>query len=94
MTAAKQLPIGSRVLLKGCRYGETGRVLRIERRNVAVYVYLVRSRLFGTAQPGIAVVDRVSAEVEPLESFADYVRTKREKMGHIQDLLVTEEQAG
>ena len=34
---------------------------------------------------GIAVVERVSAEVEPQESFADYVRTKQEKMGHIQD---------
>jgi GTP cyclohydrolase II len=36
---------------------------------------------------GIAVVERVSAEVEPLDSFADYVRTKQEKMGHIQDLV-------
>jgi GTP cyclohydrolase II len=34
---------------------------------------------------GIAVVERVSAEVEPLDSFADYVRTKQEKMGHIVD---------
>jgi GTP cyclohydrolase II len=37
---------------------------------------------------GIAVVERVSAEVEPLDSFADYVRTKQEKMGHIADLPV------
>src|SRR5208283_3337508 len=43
---------------------------------------------------GIAVPERVSAEVEPLESFAGYLRTKHEKMGHIQDALVTEEQAG
>jgi GTP cyclohydrolase II len=35
---------------------------------------------------GIAVAERVSAEVEPQESFADYVRTKQEKMGHIADL--------
>ena len=35
---------------------------------------------------GITVVERVSAEVEPQESFADYVRTKQEKMGHISDL--------
>jgi GTP cyclohydrolase II len=35
---------------------------------------------------GITVVERVSAEVEPLDSFADYVRTKQEKMGHIVDL--------
>jgi GTP cyclohydrolase II len=36
---------------------------------------------------GIAVSERVSAEVAPQESFADYVRTKQEKMGHIQDLV-------
>jgi GTP cyclohydrolase II len=35
---------------------------------------------------GIAVVERVSAEVVPLDTFADYVRTKQEKMGHIVDL--------
>ena len=35
---------------------------------------------------GIAVVERVSAEVAPQESFAGYVRTKHEKMGHISDL--------
>jgi GTP cyclohydrolase II len=34
---------------------------------------------------GITVVERVSAEVEPQDSFAGYVRTKQEKMGHIQD---------
>lgn len=47
---------------------------------------------------GIAVVERVSAEVESQESFAGYLKTKQEKMGHIQDLnqgsLVTEEHAG
>jgi len=32
---------------------------------------------------GIAVVERVSAEVEPQESFERYLRTKQEKMGHI-----------
>ena len=42
---------------------------------------------------GIAVVERVSAEVEPQDSFAGYLKTKHEKMGHIQD-LVTEEQTG
>jgi GTP cyclohydrolase II len=35
---------------------------------------------------GIAVVERVSSEVEPQDTFADYVRTKQEKMGHIEDL--------
>jgi len=34
---------------------------------------------------GIKVVERISAEIEPQESFADYVRTKQEKMGHILD---------
>ena len=47
---------------------------------------------------GIAVVERVSAEVEPQDSFAGYLKTKHEKMGHIQDSipdsLVTEEQPG
>jgi GTP cyclohydrolase II len=46
---------------------------------------------------GIAVVERVSAEVESQESFERYLKTKQEKMGHIQDLnqdsLVTEEHA-
>jgi GTP cyclohydrolase II len=50
---------------------------------------------------GITVVERVSAEVEPQDTFAAYLKTKHEKMGHIQDLnpdvtpdsLVTEEQA-
>jgi hypothetical protein len=31
------------------------------------------------------VVERISAEVEPLDSFAGYLKTKHEKMGHIQD---------
>ena len=38
---------------------------------------------------GITVVERVSAEVAPQDSFADYVRTKQKKMGHIQDSAVT-----
>jgi GTP cyclohydrolase II len=41
---------------------------------------------------GIAVVERVSAEVEPQDTFADYVRTKQEKMGHIVDSLIGEEE--
>jgi len=32
---------------------------------------------------GIAVVERVSAEVAPQETFEKYMRTKQEKMGHI-----------
>src|SRR5579862_2378582 len=34
---------------------------------------------------GIHVVERISAEVEPLESFERYVQVKQEKMGHIID---------
>jgi GTP cyclohydrolase II len=40
---------------------------------------------------GIAVPERVSAEVEPQESFAAYIKTKQEKMGHILDSLAMEE---
>jgi len=32
---------------------------------------------------GIEIVERISAEVEPQESFERYLRTKQEKMGHI-----------
>ena len=42
---------------------------------------------------GITVVERISAEVVPQDSFAAYLKTKHEKMGHIQDSLVTEEQS-
>jgi len=36
---------------------------------------------------GISVVERVSAEVVPLESFEKYLKTKHEKMGHIVEAL-------
>jgi GTP cyclohydrolase II len=36
---------------------------------------------------GIRVIERISAEVEPLESFERYIQTKHEKMGHILDGL-------
>lgn len=36
---------------------------------------------------GITVVERVSAEVPPQESFEQYLRVKQEKMGHIFDSL-------
>src|ERR1019366_7937299 len=42
---------------------------------------------------GIAVAERVSAEVELQESFAGYLKTKQEKMGHIVEMVVTEDQA-
>jgi GTP cyclohydrolase II len=40
---------------------------------------------------GIEVVERVSAEVETQESFAGYLKTKQEKMGHILDGSVPSE---
>jgi GTP cyclohydrolase II len=40
---------------------------------------------------GIAVLERVSAEVAPQETFAAYVRTKQEKMGHIAETMVSDE---
>ena len=39
---------------------------------------------------GIAVVERVSAEVEAQDTFAAYLKTKQEKMGHNSDLAVSE----
>jgi GTP cyclohydrolase II len=42
---------------------------------------------------GISVAERVSAEVAPLESFAGYLKTKQEKMGHIVETVVTEDQS-
>jgi GTP cyclohydrolase II len=41
---------------------------------------------------GITVTERVSAEVAPQESFERYVRTKHEKMGHIQDAQYLDEE--
>jgi GTP cyclohydrolase II len=38
---------------------------------------------------GIQVVERVSAEVEPQETFERYLRTKQEKMGHILENVPT-----
>lgn len=43
---------------------------------------------------GIKVTERVSAEVEAQDTFERYLRTKQEKMGHLLDSLVSEEQAG
>ncbi len=42
---------------------------------------------------GIRVTERISAEVEPHERFAGYLKTKQEKMGHILATTVSEDQA-
>ena len=42
---------------------------------------------------GIVVAERLSAEVEPQESFAGYLKTKQEKMGHILEMVVIEDQS-
>lgn len=39
---------------------------------------------------GVHVVERISAEVEPLETFERYVQVKQEKMGHIIDRVFPE----
>ncbi|MGH9588222.1 MAG: GTP cyclohydrolase II [Acidobacteriaceae bacterium] len=36
---------------------------------------------------GISVVERISAEVEPEDTFREYLRVKREKLGHLSDSL-------
>jgi GTP cyclohydrolase II len=38
---------------------------------------------------GVSVVERISAEVEPRDSFRHYLRVKREKLGHLSDRLPT-----
>jgi GTP cyclohydrolase II len=38
---------------------------------------------------GIQVVERISAEVVPQDTFAGYLKTKHEKMGHITDAVVS-----
>ncbi|HWE84671.1 MAG TPA: GTP cyclohydrolase II [Terracidiphilus sp.] len=43
---------------------------------------------------GIEVTERVSAEVEEQDTFAAYLKTKHEKMGHILDALAPVEEQG
>ena len=36
---------------------------------------------------GVHVVERISAQVEPVETFERYLLTKQEKMGHFDDRI-------
>ncbi len=78
-----------------CReYDLPAEVLKLLRVNQVRLITNNPEKVAALESAGIAVVERVSAEVEPQESFADYVRTKQEKMGHIVDSVVGEERAG
>src|SRR5438132_6169344 len=45
-------------------------------------------KLRALEEAGLKIVERVSIEVEPPESAERYLRTKKEKMGHLLDLTV------
>ena len=45
----------------------------------------ISKRIDSSSSAGIRVTERVSAEVEMQETFERYLRTKQEKLGHIQD---------
>ncbi len=83
-----------------CRAGIRGRLSRIRIAGRVLKLLGVSQVKLMTNNPdkvaalesaGITVVERVSAEVEPQETFAAYVRTKQEKMGHIVETLVSDE---
>jgi GTP cyclohydrolase II len=38
---------------------------------------------------GIKVVERISADIEPEETFREYLKVKREKMGHLSDSVTS-----
>ncbi|HJT26087.1 MAG TPA: GTP cyclohydrolase II [Pyrinomonadaceae bacterium] len=41
------------------------------------------AKIHALRQAGLAVVERVPLEVEPHDSFVNYLKTKKEKMGHL-----------
>jgi 3,4-dihydroxy 2-butanone 4-phosphate synthase/GTP cyclohydrolase II len=43
-------------------------------------------KLRALKEAGLVVVERISIEVEPTENAAGYLRTKKEKLGHLLDL--------
>jgi 3,4-dihydroxy 2-butanone 4-phosphate synthase/GTP cyclohydrolase II len=44
------------------------------------------------AQAGVEVVERVAMEIEPHEKSLDYLKTKKEKLGHMLEQLFPEEE--
>jgi 3,4-dihydroxy 2-butanone 4-phosphate synthase/GTP cyclohydrolase II len=44
-------------------------------------------KFIGLAGYGLEIVERVSIEIPPCKSNIRYLRTKKEKMGHILDLV-------
>jgi GTP cyclohydrolase II len=46
-------------------------------------------KLRALEEAGLEVVERVALEVEPHASFAEYLRTKRDKMGHLLEVEET-----
>jgi 3,4-dihydroxy 2-butanone 4-phosphate synthase/GTP cyclohydrolase II len=43
-------------------------------------------KLRALEEAGLRVIERISIEVEPTEKAAGYLRTKKEKLGHLLDL--------
>jgi 3,4-dihydroxy 2-butanone 4-phosphate synthase/GTP cyclohydrolase II len=41
------------------------------------------SKIQTLRQAGLKVVERVPLDVEPHDSFVNYLKTKKEKMGHL-----------
>jgi 3,4-dihydroxy 2-butanone 4-phosphate synthase/GTP cyclohydrolase II len=44
-------------------------------------------KFIGLAGYGLEIVERISIEIPPSKSNIDYLKTKKEKMGHILDLV-------
>jgi GTP cyclohydrolase II len=77
-----------------CRlYELPAKVLRLLGVNSVRLITNNPEKVAALEQAGIAVAERVSAEVEPHETFAAYLKTKQEKMGHIVEMVVTEDQS-
>jgi GTP cyclohydrolase II len=77
-----------------CReYELPGEVLKLLGVNKVRLITNNPEKVAALESAGISVVERVSAEVSPQDTFADYVRTKQEKMGHIVDSVASDESA-